>query len=88
VPQSIHAWKVAALKNTRNLDVFSLYGKLTQFDERIGMPFAWYVYGLHGHLVKRSQIDRVLEAAEAGLILLPDHDYRVLRRWGDMPYGF
>jgi hypothetical protein len=37
------------LKNTRNLDVYSLYGKLTQFAGRIGMPFAWYFYGLHGN---------------------------------------
>jgi hypothetical protein len=53
-----------------------------QFDERIGMPFAWYFYGLHGNLVKSGQMERVLEAAEAGLIVLPEHDYRVLRRWG------
>lgn len=45
VPQWAHARKVAELKNTRNLDVYSLYGKFTQFDERIGMPFAWYFYG-------------------------------------------
>lgn len=83
-----HTRKVAELKNTRNLDVYSLYGKLTQFDERIGMSFAWYFYGLHGNLVKSGQIERVLEAVEAGLIVLPEHDYRVLRRWGDAPYGF
>ncbi|EKS72632.1 hypothetical protein BURK_004247 [Burkholderia sp. SJ98] len=88
VPQWAHTRKVAELKNTRNLDVYSLYGKLTQFDERIGMPFSWYFYGLHGNLVKSGQMERVLEAAESGLIVLPEHDYRVLRRWGDAPYGF
>lgn len=88
VPQWTHTRKVAALKNTRNLDVSSLYGKITQFDERIGMPFAWYFYGLVGNLVKRGHMKRVLEAAEALMVVLPDHDYRVLRRWGDAPYGF
>ncbi|SAK61670.1 hypothetical protein AWB79_02825 [Caballeronia hypogeia] len=88
VPQWAHTRKIAELKNTRNLDVYSQYGMLTQFDERIGMPFAWYFYGLHGNLVKSGQMERVLEAAEAGLIALPEHDYRVLRRWGDAPYGF
>ncbi|MGW9791045.1 hypothetical protein ACUXSM_007798 [Burkholderia sp. 132550021-2] len=31
---------------------------------------------------------RVLETAEAGLIVLPEHDYQVLRRRGDDQYGF
>ncbi|MDR6412299.1 hypothetical protein ACOCG7_33930 (plasmid) [Paraburkholderia sp. DD10] len=88
VPGWTHTRKIAALKNTHKLDVYSLYGKLTQFDERIGTPFAWYFYGLHGNLVKSGQMERVLEAAEDGLIVLPEHDYRVLRQWGDNPYGF
>lgn len=88
VPQWAHTRKVAALKETQKLDVYSLFGKLKQFDERIGMPFAWYFYGLHGNLIKSGQMERVLEAAEAGLIVLPENDYRVLRRWGDVAYGF
>ncbi|ONC41686.1 hypothetical protein AQ914_18215 [Burkholderia pseudomallei] len=88
VPQWAHTRKIAELKNTGKLDVYSLYGKLKQFDERIGMPFAWYFYGLHGNLVKSGQMERVLEAAEDGLIVLPEHDYRVLRRWSQDPYGF
>lgn len=88
VPQWAHTRKIAELKNTAKLDVYSLYGKLTQFDERIGHPFAWYFYGLHGNLVKSGQMERVLEAAEAGLIVLPEHDYQVLRRWHAAPYGF
>jgi hypothetical protein len=88
VPQWAHTRKVAELKNTGKLDVYSLYGKLTQFDERVGYPFAWYFYGLHGNLVKSGQIERMLSAAEDGLIVLPEHDYQVLRRWHDAPYGF
>lgn len=37
VPEWAHTRKIAELKNTGKLDVYSLYGKLTQFDERIGM---------------------------------------------------
>lgn len=88
IPRWTHTRKIAALKNTAKLDVYSLYGKLTQFDERIGHRFAWYFYGLHGNLILSGQMERVLEAAEAGLIVLPEHDYRVLRRWGDDQYGF
>ncbi|OXJ06672.1 hypothetical protein [Burkholderia sp. HI2500] len=88
VPAWTHTRKVAELKNTGKLDAYSLFGKLNQFDERIGHRFAWYFYGLHGNLIKEGQMTRVLEAAEAGLIVLPEHDYQVLRRWGDDRYGF
>jgi hypothetical protein len=70
VPQWAHTCKIAELKNTGKLPVHHLYGKLMQLDARIGMPFAWYFYGLHG------------------LIGLPEHDYAVLRRWHETPYGF
>jgi hypothetical protein len=88
VPQWAHTRRIAALKDTHRLDAYGLYGKLNQFDERIGMPFAWYFYGLHGNLVKSGQMERVLEAAEAGLIVLPERDHAVLRRWQQDPYGF
>jgi hypothetical protein len=63
VPQWGHTRKIAELKNTGKLDVYSLYGKLAQLDERVGYRFAWYFYGLHGNLVKSGQMERVLEAA-------------------------
>ncbi|KVN19063.1 MULTISPECIES: hypothetical protein [unclassified Burkholderia] len=88
VPAWTHTRKIAELKNTAKLDAYSLYGKLNQFDARIGHRFAWYFYGLHGNLILSGQMARVLEAAEAGLIVLPEHDYQVLRRWGDNRYGF
>jgi hypothetical protein len=88
VPRWTHTRKIAALKNTAKLDVYSLYGKLTQFDDRIGHRFAWYFYGLHGNLILSGQMERVIEAAEAGLIVLSEHDYQVLRRWADDQYGF
>jgi hypothetical protein len=49
---------------------------------------AWYFYGLHGNLVKSGQMERVFEAVRDGLIGLPEHDYEVLRRWHEAPYGF
>ncbi|WP_175712410.1 hypothetical protein [Burkholderia ambifaria] len=88
VPRWTHTRKIAGLKNTAKLNVYSLAGKLTQFDERIGHRFAWYFYGLHGNLILSGQMERMLEAAESGLIVLPEHDYQVLRRWGDDQYGF
>lgn len=88
IPRWTHTAKIAELKNTHRLDAYGLYGKLNQFCERIGHPFAWYFYGLHGNLVRDPHLTRVLEAAEEGLIVLPEHDYQVLKRWHDDPYGF
>ncbi|AOZ11225.1 hypothetical protein [Cupriavidus malaysiensis] len=88
VPGWGHNQKVAAVKDTHRLDAYGLFGRLNQFDRRIGMPFAWYFYGLHGNLVKDGHLERILEAAEQGLIVLPENNYRVLRRWRDLPYGF
>ncbi|MDN7431398.1 hypothetical protein [Burkholderia sp. AU45388] len=88
IPWWAHTQKIAELKNTAKLDAYSLFGKLTQFDKRIGHRFAWFFYGVHGNLILSGQMERVLEAAEAGLIVLAEHDYQVLRRWGDDQYWF
>ncbi|WP_257807017.1 hypothetical protein [Burkholderia glumae] len=88
IPAWTHAQKIAALRDTHRLDCYGLYGKLTKLDERVGTPFGWYFYGLHGNLVLSGQMERVLEAAEGGQIVLPEHDYRVLKRWAEDSYGF
>ncbi|MBU9198855.1 hypothetical protein KTD33_30475 [Burkholderia gladioli] len=88
IPAWTHTKKVAALENTHRLDDYGLYGKLNKLDERIGTPFAWFFYGLHGNLVRGGQLQRIVDAAEAGRIVLPEHDYEVLRAWSDDPYGF
>ena len=43
---------------------------------------------LHGDRVLPWAGQRVFEAAEAGLIVLPEHDWQILRRWVRRPYGF
>ena len=69
-------------------DPYLLFSELRQFDREIGTPFAWYFYGLHGNLVQSGHIEQVLDAAARGLIVLPENDYQILRRWCDVPYGF
>jgi hypothetical protein len=65
-----------------------LFGKLQKLDHRVGVPFSWYFYMLHGNRVKDWAGQRVINAAEQGLIVLPECDYRVLKHWEDQPYGF
>lgn len=88
VPVWGHNHNVAALEEGERLDPYVLYGRLRQFDKDIGTPFSWYFYGLHGNLVRSGHIENVLDAAVRGLIVLPENDYQVLRRWHDAPYGF
>ena len=66
----------------------ALFGKLETIDRRVGVPWAWYFYMLHGNRVKDWAGREVLKGAEAGQLVLTEHDYRILRRWMDAPYGF
>ena len=43
---------------------------------------------LHGNRVHAWAGHRVIAAAEEVTIVLPEHDYRVLKSWQAEPYGF
>lgn len=76
--------KVNAAKGTD----YEFYGTLQKLDRRIGVPFGWYFYMLHGNRVDGDAAMRVIRAAEDGTIVMPECDYRVLKDWQDSPYGF
>lgn len=72
----------------RPASVHALYGKLETIDRRTGVPFGWYFWMLHGNRVHDAAGRAILEAAEAGKIVLPEHDYMTLKSWYERPYGF
>lgn len=86
VPAWTHTFNMAEIK--RGPSIHSTYDKLLSIDRRTGVPFAWFFYMLHGNRVKDWAGEMVLRAAERGEIDLPEHDYQVLRRWQERPYGF
>lgn len=89
VPMWAFAKKLAKVEGHKgNASEYALYGKLQALDTRVGVPWAWFFFMLHGNRVNDSAAYRVLKAAEDGLIVLPEHDYRVLKAWGAHPYGF
>jgi hypothetical protein len=87
VPKWTFGHKLAEV-NARKGELHAFYGKLQTLDRRVKVPFGWYFYMLHGNRVNDSAGRRVLKAAEDGLIVLPEHDYQVLRAWRQRPYGF
>lgn len=72
----------------RKGNAYELFGKVEKLDARVKVPFAWYFFMLHGNRVDDTAARRVIEAAEAGHIVLPEHDYRILKAWEAHPYGF
>lgn len=68
--------------------IYELFGKLEKLDARVGVPFGWFFFLLHGNRVTDAVAERVIKGAEAGLIVLPERDYRVLKAWQAQPYGF
>lgn len=87
IPLWTHARKLAKIDATKG-SAYELFGKLEKLDRLVGVPFAWYFYMLHGNLVLDDAGHRIIDAAEQGLIVLPEHDYQVLRRWRERQYGF
>lgn len=87
----IPAWtftqKVAKVEGRKG-SVSELYGRLEKLDRRVGVPFAWYFYMLHGNRVHDESAYRVCKASESGEIVLPEHDHQVLKAWARNPYGF
>lgn len=88
IPQWATAKKLPKIEPKRSMTAYGLYDKLLAFDAKAGYPFAWYFFMLHGNRIGSWAATMVLDAAEQGLIVLAEHDYRVLRRWGDHQYGF
>ncbi len=87
----VPAWtfsKPVAKVDAHKGDAYTFYGKLQTLDRRVGVPFGWYFYMLHGNKVKDDAGHRAIKAAEEGLIVMPEHDYGVLRTWRDRTYGF
>lgn len=87
IPMWTHTKKIAAIERRPKSD-YELFGKLESLDRRVGVPFAWFFYMLHGNLIRDWTGEVILAAAEKGLIVLPEPDYQVLKGWKANSYGF
>lgn len=79
--------KLAEIDGTKGSN-YELFAKLEKLDQRVKVPFSWYFFMLHGNRMKAVVARRITKAAEAGLIVIPEHDYQVLRDWAANEYGF
>lgn len=80
--------KLPVIQSRKCKSVYELMGKLERFDKRVGHPFAWYFYLLHGNRMEFPVGRRVAEGIKSGLIRLQAHDEEVLLRWYAEEYGF
>jgi len=80
--------KVVEFKYKRDETIYGLWDRLQSFDRKMKCPFAWYFYMLHGNLLQDWVGRRVLQGAEAGHIMMAEHDYQVLKAWSLHKYGF
>jgi len=87
VPVRTSTLKLAEVDGRKG-SAYELFGQLEKLDRRVKVPFAWYFYMLHGDRVNDAAGHRVIKAVEAGQIVLPEHDYRVLKAWEANTYGF
>lgn len=88
VPVWGHRGKVAKV-DERKLNDHELYGRLLKLNARTGkVPFHYFFYGLHGNLLSGSSLERVLDMAKRGEIVLAESDYQVLTNWAATPYFF
>jgi hypothetical protein len=80
--------KPLAKVDARRNNLYELFGKLQKLDQRVGVPFSWYFYMLHGNRVEHCAGEQVAKAAERALLAFAECDYQVLKRWEAQPYGF
>lgn len=79
---------IKEIKSVKNMSAYALFDKVLNIDKKAGYTFAWYFFMLHGNRVKDWVGISILRAAEDGLIVIPECDYRVLKRWANYRYGF
>lgn len=69
-------------------DVYGVMSPIEKFDARVGYPFAWYFYMLHGNRIDYTVGETVARGLQAGKISLAKCDDKVLMRWYEREYGF
>ena len=72
----------------RGSTAYGVYDKLLKLDQRVGVPFGWFFYMLHGNRVTQEAANAVIKAAEEGKIFMQERDYRVLKDWEAVGYAF
>ncbi|MRR07585.1 MAG: hypothetical protein EG828_11745 [Deltaproteobacteria bacterium] len=79
LPQILPDWEASP---------YGVMESLSQFDQQVGYPFAWYFYMLHGNRIGHSAGSVVANAVRENKLRLPSCDEGVLLRWDARKYGF
>ena len=66
----------------------AVFSTLSDFDEQVGYPFAWYFYMLHGNRIGPGAGVAIARGIGNCSIWIPEKDERVILRWYGRQYGF
>ncbi len=88
IPGWCTAKKLPVIKMTRSDTPYSVMDRLVKFDQKIGHPFAWYFFMLHGNRINACVGQYIAQSLLEGHLSLPAQDTEVLLNWYKNPYGF
>lgn len=73
---------VGYLAPAGELSVHSLMDRIEAIDCEVGLPFGWFFLMTRGNRVEPNVGEAIAQGLRADRIRLPDHDAKVLLRWG------
>jgi hypothetical protein len=88
VPVWVTQKRLSEIRYKSRMSPYDLMAKVEKLDDKVGCPFAWFFYALHGNRLTSHEGEVIYRAVKKGLINLPEHDFAVLERWHEEPYAF
>ncbi|MES9812524.1 MAG: hypothetical protein ABW161_06630 [Candidatus Thiodiazotropha sp.] len=79
--------KLPDLPPGESLHGVKLANAVHDYDRQLGCPFAWYFIMLSSKAANYSLAEAVLRDQMGAYDYLPARDLKVLRQWGERPYG-
>jgi hypothetical protein len=86
IPQAV-VWPRATIR-VRDRSRLTLIERIARFDRKVGHPFAWFFYMVHGNRIIDTVGSEIAAGVRKGNIRLDPRDEAVLMAWAKDPYSF
>lgn len=88
VPVWVTKNRLPEIRYKSRMTAYDLLAKIEKLDQKVGCPFAWFFFVVHGNRLTSHEGEVIYRAVKKGLFNLPKHDLVVLERWHEQPYAF